>query len=368
MKFTCQGLELADAVLKVVKAAAVRSTSPILECIKLKAEDDKLTLTCTDLELTIIKTIKADVLAEGEAVIQAKFFADFAKSISGELITFSSIDSNSMEILYGGNNGVIQCQNAEEFPKPKDLDNPQTFQMSSSDLKDLVYKSSVAVAQDDSRPMLRGVLLDVFEDHIKGVSLDGIRLAMVKKPITNCNLESGIVVTARSLLEITKLLPEDDTVLTIQTQTNHMKIDLGDTIFITRLLGLKKDFITYEKILPTIFKTSFLIDRHKLYSSIERAGYLSPNDRNHIIKLNIKGDNLTLTSESEQGNLTENIEIVDHDQNDLVIEFNGRIISDSLHAVGDEFVKFSFCGEMQPCVITSPTTDSFLYLVMPMRH
>lgn len=367
MKFTCQGLELADAVLKVVKAAAVRSPSSILECIKLKAENESLTLICTDLELTIIKTISADVKQEGEVVIPAKFFADFVKSISGELITFSAIDQNSMEILYGENSGVIQCQNAEEFPKPKELENPKSFQIKSSDLRDLVLKSSIAVSQDDSRPMLRGVLLDVFDDHVQGVSLDGIRMALVKKQVTNSNVEEGIVVTARSLLEIIKLIPEDDTILTIQTQTNHLKIDLGDTIFITRLLGLKKDFISYEKILPNNFQTSILISRQKLSSAIERAGYLNPTDRNHIIKLNIKKNVLTLTSASEQGNITENIEI-EHDQNDIIIDFNGRVVNDCLHVVGEEFVKMSFCGPLQPCVITSQNTDDFIFLIMPMRH
>ena len=82
MKFLCQGLDMADAVLKVAKAAAVRTTNPILECVKIVAENDCVVLTCTDLELTITKTIRAQVKMEGVAVINAKLFADFVSKIS----------------------------------------------------------------------------------------------------------------------------------------------------------------------------------------------------------------------------------------------------------------------------------------------
>lgn len=367
MKFTCQGLELADAVLKVVKASAVRTTNPILECVKLIAEEDRLTLMCTDLELTIIKAIKADVKVEGEAVIPAKFFAEFARKISSEQITFTMRENNIMEILYGENSGVIQCQNAEEFPEPKELEKPESFQVKSSDLKDLVIKASVAVAQDDARPMLRGVLLEVTNNELRGVALDGVRMALVKKPLFNPTSEFGIVVTARSLMEIVKLLPESDEKITIQTQKNHLKIDLGDTILITRLLGQKSDFVSYEQIIPSTFQTFIVVNRQNLYDAIERASLLNLTERNHIIKFTIKKDNLTINSESEQGNITENLK-VEHDATDLVIDFNGRLIIDSLHVIGDEFIKMNFCGVMSPCVIVpNEEKQDYLYLILPMR-
>ncbi len=367
MKFTCQGLELADAVLKVVKAAAVRTTNPILECVKLVAEENSLTLMCTDLELTIIKKIKADVKIEGEAVIPAKFFAEFARKISSEQITFTMRENNIMEILYGENSGVIQCQNSEEFPEPKELAEPESFEVKSLDLKDLVIKASVAVAQDDARPMLRGVLLEVSDSQLKGVALDGVRMALVKKPLYNPTSEFGIVVTARSLMEIVKLLPETDEKISILTQKNHLKIDLGDTILITRLLGTKNDFVSYNQIIPTNFQTQMVVNRQNLYNAIERCSLLNWTERNHIVKFTIKKDNLTITSESEQGNITENMKI-EHDSGDLVIDFNGRLIIDSLHVIGDEFIKMQFCGVMSPCVIVPNRDDQdFLYLVLPMR-
>lgn len=367
MKFTCLGSDLNDAVLKVCKAAAQRTTNPILECVLLSAEDDKLTLMCTDLELTIIKTIKADVKMEGVAVIPAKFLAEFVKKISSEQITFTKVEGDALEILYGENHGLIQCQSADEFPEPKELTEPKSLKIKASDLKELALKASVAVAQDDSRPMLRGVLLDCVGSTLKGVALDGVRMAIISKELDESYDDFSIVLTARSLLEIIKLLPEDDTIISLQTQANHMKIDLGDTIFITRLLGHKKDFVDYNQIVQTNFKTSIVVDRVMLYNAIERASLLSWTERNHIIKLNIKGNTLTLNTSTNQGNLTENMPI-EHDQTDIVIHFNGKFFVDCLHVIGDQFVKINFCGEMGPAQIV-PNNDSkeYFYLVLPMR-
>lgn len=366
MKFSCSGLDLSDAVLKVVRAAAVRTTNPILECVKLSAEDDKLTLTCTDLELTIIKTIKADVKIEGEAVIPAKFFSEFARMISSEQITFTMRDNNTFEILYGSNTATLQCQNAEEFPQPKELEAPEKIVIRSNNFKDLVTKASVAVAQDDSRPMLKGILLEINGNELNGVALDGVRMALIKKQIESATAEFGIIVSARSLLEIIKLLPEKNNEITILTQKNHLMINLDDTILITRLLGHRADFVSYQQIIPNEFSTSITVNKQHLSDTIERASLLNRIERNHIINLNIKDETMVITSQSELGNITEHLQIV-HTGNDLKIDFNGRFITDALHVINEQFVKINFGGSMSPCIITGNDTNEYLYLILPMR-
>ena len=146
-----------------------------------------------------------------------------------------------------------------------------------------------------------------------------------------------------------------------------MKIDLGDIIFITRMLGYKKDFVSYEQIIQKNFLTSIVINRQMLFDAIERASLLSWTERNHIIKLSIKQNTLTLNSSTDHGNITENIGI-EHDQNDLVIHFNGRFLIDCLHVIGDEFIKINFCGEMGPAqIVPNEEKDDYFYLVLPMR-
>lgn len=365
MKFTCQGLDLADAVLKVVKAAAVRTTNPILECVKMVAEEEKLTLTCTDLELTITKVINADVKVPGVAVIPAKFFADFASKISSENIEFNLHDK-TLDVTYGDNNAYFQCQDASEFPEPKELDNPEYVEIRSDSFKDLVTKSSVAVAQDDSRPMLRGILLEVNKDEMRGVALDGVRMALIRKKTASHSAEFGLVVSARCLIEIVRLLPDSDEVIKICTQKNHLQINLGDSILMTRLMGMQSDYVSYRQILPSEFSTTINVNRRHLLDTIERAGLLSRVDRNFTVKFEITGKDLIINSESELGNITEHLQTT-HSGADLKIEFNGRLYTDALRVISDEFVQIKYGSPVHPCVITPQDGDDYLYLILPMH-
>ncbi|MBR4270200.1 MAG: DNA polymerase III subunit beta [Clostridia bacterium] len=365
MKFSCQGLELADAVLKVVKAAAVRTTNPILECVKMVAEDDRLTLTCTDLELTITKSINADVKVSGVAVIPAKFFADFVSKISGEQLEFN-LHGKTLDVVYGDNSAFFQCQDATEFPEPKTLEQPEYVEIASEAFKDLVTKSSVAVAQDDSRPMLRGILLEVSSGQLRGVALDGVRLALVQKSTLSQSAEFGLVVSARCLLEIVRLLPDNDETIRICTQKNHLQINLGNTQLMTRLMGMQSDYVSYRQILPKDFTTTINVNRKHILDAMERAGLFSRVDRNFVVKFDITGREMVINSESELGNLTEHLQIT-HNGADLAIEFNGKLYNDALRVITDEFVQIRFGSAVHPCVIVPQEGDDYLYLILPMH-
>ena len=127
MKLICEGLDLSDAVLKVLRATAVRTTNPILEGIKLHASEDSLTLSATDLEISIEKTIAADVKIPGDIVVPGKFFADFVKKLSNEQIELTLTEQNTLKIKYTDSEGYLQCLSADEFPIIKELSAPETI-------------------------------------------------------------------------------------------------------------------------------------------------------------------------------------------------------------------------------------------------
>lgn len=117
MKIICDGLDLSDAVLKVSKALGVKKTNPVLEGIYLKAKGDTLTLVATDTELTIEKTVRAEVLMEGETVVTGKFFAEFVKKLENEQVELSLAEENQLKIKYSDSESEMQCFSAEEFPR-----------------------------------------------------------------------------------------------------------------------------------------------------------------------------------------------------------------------------------------------------------
>ena len=214
MIVSCQGLELSEALLRVSKAISSKITNPILEGIKIIAEDDTLTLSATDTELSIEKKIKANVKSEGETVVPGRFITEFVKKLTNSIIELEVNDKNQMQIRYEESESVIQCYNPVEYPGFKKINTSNYFAINSKDFKSCVSKTIFSVALDDSRPILKGVLFDINKTEVNVVALDGYRLAKVKKSI-NANVQKSIVVPARSLSELSKLIENDDDLINI---------------------------------------------------------------------------------------------------------------------------------------------------------
>ena len=364
MKIICDGADLADAVLKVSKGTSNKTTNPILEGIKVVAEEDYVTLSATDLELSIEKTIKGMVQLEGEMVVPGKFFCEYIKKLNNEQIELHTDEKNILSIKYTDSVGKIQCLNAAEFPQIKSFEDSTYFEINQKDLKSLIGKSIYAVAVEDVRPILKGVKLEITKTQITAVALDGYRLAVVKKPIVDTNAEFSCIVPARSLNEISKLLEDTDNPIKVYVGRNYLMVDIDNTKITTRLL--EGDFINYSQIIPTDFNTNIVLNKDQLLDALERASLLSRVDRNNLVRFDISDKVMILSSKSEIGDIKENITI-SLKGNDLSIAFNARYFTEALRAVSDEFLKLSFTSNVSPCIITSNDTDEFLYLILPVR-
>ncbi|MEG2002917.1 MAG: DNA polymerase III subunit beta, partial [Clostridia bacterium] len=210
MKAICDGLNLSIAVGNVSKAISGRTTAPVLEGIKIKAEKDYLILTATDTEIAIEQKIPAEVFIEGEIVVPGKYFLDFIRKLNNEQIELSLINNNCLKIRYNDSEGILQCLKADEFPAFDKLLLGDTFSLIQKELKDLIQKTVFCAAVEDFRPILKGVLFQIDDYQVTAVSLDGYRLALVKKPIEQTSTKVNIVIPARSLIEISKLLNNDE--------------------------------------------------------------------------------------------------------------------------------------------------------------
>lgn len=364
MRIVCDGADLADAVLKVSKGTSNKTTNPILEGIKVVAEEDFVTLSATDLELSIEKTIRGMVHLEGEMVVPGKFFCEYIKKLNNEQIELAVDEKNMLSIKYTDSVGKIQCMNSTEFPEIKKLEDSQYFEMKSKVLKSLISKSVYAVAVEDVRPILKGVKLEITNSGITAIALDGYRLAVVKKPIENTTAEFGCIVPARSLNEISKLLDDSDDIIKINVGRNFLMVDIDNTKITTRLL--EGDFINYSQIIPTEFASTVILNKDQLLDALERASLLSRVDRNNLVKYDISEKVMVLSSKSEIGDIKENITISLQGK-DLAIAFNARYFTEALRSISDEFIKLQFKSSVEPCIITPNDSDEFLYLILPVR-
>ncbi len=363
MKVICDGLDLSDAVLKVSKALAVKAVNPVLEGIKISAKNDTLTLTATDTELTIEKTINAEVLMEGETVVVGKYFVDFVKKLEKEQIELSRLYDGQLQIKYSDSESELQVYSADSFPVIKQENDGAFFSMKQKDFKSVVEKTSIACSTDDSRPILKGCLFEIAGGTLTCVALDGFRMAVVKKEVTSSG-EFKSVIPARTLLEITKILDKDDEEVKIFLQKNELYVKVDNVAIYSRLI--EGEFVKYNHILPTSFENVVTVSRDAFLNSIERAAIVARNDRYNVVKMDIKEDLMTISAKSEIGTVNENIGVKLKGK-DLSIAFNGKYLSEYLKIAGEDFIDLNLNSSIDPCILTPVGNDSFIYLVLPVR-
>lgn len=363
MLVSCHGVDLSDAFLSVSKAISNKITNPILEGIKIVAEDDTLTLCATDTELSIEKKIRANIKVEGEAVVPGKFITEFIKKLTNELVELEVNDKNQMTIRYDDSQTVIACYNVTEYPSFKAVDSMNYFGIAKKDLKTAINKTIFSVAVDDSRPILKGVLFDIDKNTLNAIALDGYRLAKVKKNIVS-DLTTNIVIPAKSLSEIARLLDDSEDIINVYVDKNTLMVDFGDTKLTTRLL--EGDFVNYKQIISANYETVCIVNKVQFEDALERASLLSKVGQGNCVKFNVTEKNLCITSNSELGNVKENVP-VNTTGKELLIAFNARYFIENLKSNSDEFVKICFNSAANPCVIVPVEGDEFLYLILPVR-
>lgn len=363
MKIICEGIELSDAVMKVVKACSVKTTNPVLECIKITAANDSLELLATDGEIAIDRKIKAEVLEEGKICVPGKYFSDFIKKLENSQIVMST-EEDKLTIRYGNSESNMQLLNADDFPAI-DMNISETkFSIPAKDLKELVGKTTFCCAQDDSRPILKGCLIEAKEGMVTFTALDGYRMAVAKKNILSMSGDMRIVCPARTLNEIARMISGEDAELEIYVQKNMLLVSVEDTTVTSRLY--EGEFINVSNIIPKTFASEAIVNRALLCESVERASIIARTDKNSILTFDIKENEMAVTSNTAVGRVDESVDIM-LEGKDVTISLNSKYIGECLGAVTDDTVRMSFNGAFSPCIVTPADGDYFLYLILPVR-
>lgn len=367
MKFTCSQQSLSKALNTVSKAVTSRTTIPILKGILLKASSDgTLTLSASDLDLSIEKKIDVNVEEEGSIVVLSKLFSDIIRKLPNENVLIEEKENNNVLIKTASSEFTIVGLAADEFPNISELEGKsETLSFDKEIFKDMVRKTSFAASIDESKGIIVGVLLEIEPDTVNMVALDGFRMAVAREPMKSAE-STKIVVAAKILNEINKIVSETEDECDIQIMLSDKKavILVENTKIVIRLL--EGEFIKYKDIIPTQNQTKVEIGRAVLLESIERASLLAKEGKNNLIKLTIKNNLLTITSRSEEGNVKEEI-IMEKTGPDLEIGFNSKYVIDVLKAVSDEQVLMEFNTSTTPCLVKPLAGNTFEYLILPVR-
>ena len=366
MKFRCQQQKLSKALNIVSRAVTSRTTIPVLKGILLEVNNGKLTMSASDLDIAIKNTIDVEVVEEGSVVITAKLFGDIIRKLPSSEIEIKSDENNNIVINCLTSEFKVVRMSTDEFPifnTKIDVTNSITFDKKS--LKTMIEKTAFAASLDEARGIITGVLIELNEDEMTMVAIDGYRMAITKKDYTTVNPKK-IVISVKTLNEISKILNDIDEEENVNLYLNEKKaiFEMGNCKAEFKIM--EGEFIKYKDILPKDNKIEVIINRSMFLNSIERASLLSKAGKNNLIRMNISENVVTITSNSEEGNVKEDIIVTKKGEN-LIIGFNAQYVIDVLKNIDDDEVKMLLNTPITPCLIEPLEGNEYKYLVLPVR-
>lgn len=361
MHFYMDSKELNAGVLSVIKALPVRSTMPILEGVYVEALHDGVRLQCSDLMLQKECFLPATVEEEGKAIIPGKLFSEVVRKLP-EAIAELKLDGKTLDISCGRAKSSLQCIEYEEFPVMRFLGEQFTLKIDREECRDMILQSVFATAQDDSKPILTGALLEIGEK-LSIVATDAYQFAMRSTVLKEPVKPREIVIPAKSLLEIAHMMDETEEDAALTFTKTHVKVDLVHTCLTARLLD--GDYIKYRQILPKEYRTRVLIDRMELIESIDRAQLMAREGNNNIV-MKFHNNQLVITANSFVGKINEEIE-VQMTGEDIDIAFNPKYCMNILKCIPDEKIYMELNTGISPCVVRPVQGDGYYYLIVPVR-
>ena len=353
------------ALSTVTKALPVRTTISVLEGIYMKADRKRLLLRCTDLNIQIETYVDAMIEKEGAAVLPGRLFSEMAKRLPGDTVSID-VKKNTAEIISGSYRTTLQCEDANEYHAMNEIEGESIIKIAPVDFKNMVRGCIFAAAQDDSKPILTGALMEMSSNSLRLIALDGYRLALRTARIEGeAGADKNVVVPARSLLEVARILPDDgESKAAISFSRTHLSAVGGDVKIIARLMD--GDFIKYKQILPTDHVTRVRVNRKELLDGIERVALMARESKSNLIKFAISREMMEISANSEIGRSNEEIPCSTIGE-DIEIAFNNKYLIDVFKALEEEEIYLDFNSNVSPCVVRPVNGDAFYYLILPVR-
>lgn len=365
MQFTCNTLDLIVAINTVSKAISNRTANPILSCMLLKVENHELYLIGTDLELSIKSKINANIQEEGSLALDARLFPEIIRRLPEGLIEITSDSSNYATIKSGKLEYKLAGQPGSDYPELPVVEKSNAVVMFQDDLRNMIKSTIFSVATEETKPILMGESLEIENNEITIVAVDGYRISSKKGLVNNTNQNMQVVIPGKNMNELSKILSSDkEDKMNVYFTDRNVLFELDNSIIISRLIEGK--FINYKQNLVDNYQTAVKVDRLNLLNSVERISLISGLDKKQPIRLEIKNNELVMSSNTTAGQGHEELEITKEGE-DLVIAFNPKFLLDVLRVIEEDEVTLTFNNALSPCIIKSEKNESYKYLILPLR-
>ena len=366
MHFTIQREALLKPLLLVAGVVERRQTLPVLSNVLLVVQDQQLSLTGTDLEVELVGRVALEEAAEpGEITVPARKLMDICKSLPGDALIDIRVDEQKLIIKAGRSRFTLSTLPANDFPSVEDGQGSLNFTLAQSKLRRLIERTSFAMAQQDVRYYLNGMLLEVNAGLLRAVATDGHRLAMCSQPAGIEQVDRHqVIVPRKGILELARLLTEQDGEVSISLGQHHIRATTGDFTFTSKLVDGK--FPDYERVLPRGGDKLVRGDRQLLREAFSRTAILS-NEKYRGIRLQLESGLLKIQANNPEQEEAEEEVAVDYSGANLEIGFNVSYLLDVLAVLGTEQVRLILSDANSSALLQEADNDDSAYVVMPMR-
>ena len=373
MRLAIERAALLKALTHVQSVVERRTTIPILSNVKLEAEAGGVSLTATDMDLSVVERAEAEVEQPGAATAPAHTLYDVVRKLpEGARVQIQRAESGAeLELRAGRSTFDLPCLPASDFPTMSDEGLEHSFTLTVAELKRLIDKTRFAISTEETRYYLNGVYLHVIgeegDTQLRAVATDGHRLARVDMDApAGAPGMPGVIVPRKTVGEVRKLIddPDDDVPVEIALSAARIRFTVGAAVLRSRLID--GTFPDYERVIPSHNDKLLLAPRRELAEAVDRVATIS-TEKSRAVKLGLANGRLKLTAISpEAGRAEEEIDVTFSGEA-LEIGFNARYILDMSSQIDGDEVEIAIADAGSPTVVRDPRDVRTLYVLMPMR-
>ena len=342
-----------------------RHALPILSNLLLESKQGSLRFTATDLEMQISTQVKTELSEEFQITISAKKLFDITRALPESSKIDIQIEEAKVTLKAKKSRFNLQTLPAQDYPvMTKEVDDAVELKLPQKKFKALLKQVDFAMAQQDIRYYLNGLLIEIKEKNINIVGTDGHRLSFTSTELNTSGQQAQVIVPRKTIVELVKLLNDTEDPVEIVFSKNQVGFKFSDINLITKVIDGK--FPDYSRVIPEGHGNSFNINRSLLLDSMLRASILS-NDKYRGIRMVIEDNNLKLVSNNSEHEQAEEELEIDYKGDKIDIGFNVTYLIDVLTNIQSDQLTIAFNDSSSSCLVTIPNNEKYKYVVMPMR-
>ncbi len=365
MKFNIDREKLLPALQMLSSVVDRRQTLPILSNLLFNFHSGALSITATDMEVELVVYLDGKFDVSGEITLPARKLFDICRALPAEAVLSFEIKNDRALIKSGKSRFTLSSLPPQEYPVIDISDPIAAFQIKQNTLESLLENTQFAMAQQDVRYYLNGLLLEISKDNLRAVATDGHRLALDEAKInTGVSEAIQIIIPRKGITELMRLLSDESADIDVQVSNNHIRIKKPSACFTSKLIDGR--FPEYQRVIPELSVTAVIADREELRHSLTRASILS-NEKYRGVRIMLSPDSLrALAHNPEQEEAEEEVE-VEYSGEEIEIGFNVSYLLDTLSIIKSEKVKLSVLDPNSSCLVLPEDNTQCQYVVMPMR-